>query len=151
MSCGGAEKRLFHSRKEKEAVSGRAGYRLTESKSFLQSAAALAFLGGTAGATTTGVEIDTAVEFKPIHVEIDFNGLRTFKELFVDDVLITVHFKLFVCVIGLIQSHGQAGAASSAFVQKDSNGANLFVTKIGCDLFSGRRCYFEHDILLKKN
>jgi hypothetical protein len=122
-----------------------------ESKPFLRSATALAFLGGAAGATTSGAEIHTAVEFKSIHVEIDFNGLCTFQELFVDDVLITVHFKLFVCVIGLIQSHGQAGAASSTFVQKDPNGTNRFVTKIGCDLFSGRWCYFEHDILLKKN
>jgi hypothetical protein len=115
------------------------------------SAAALALLVGAAGAAATaGVEIDAAIEFESVHMKINLYGLCTFEELFVDDIFVAVHFKLFVSVVGLIQSHGQAGTASAAFVQKDSHRANIFVAKIGRDLFGGRSCNFEHGILLKK-
>jgi hypothetical protein len=122
-------------------------------KSFRISAAALASLVSAAGAPAVGAraEIDTAIEFETVHMKIDFYGLRTFEELFVDNVGVTLHFKLFIRVIGLIQSHGQAGTASAAFIQKDSYRTNLFVAKIGRDLFGGRSCNFEHGILLEKN
>jgi hypothetical protein len=115
------------------------------------SAAALAFLVGAAGAAATaGAEIDAAIEFESVHMKINLYRLGTFEELFVDDIFVPIHFKLFVSVVGLIQSHGQAGSASAAFIQKDSHRANIFVAKIGRDLFGGRSCNFEHGILLKK-
>jgi len=111
---------------------------------------ALTFLSRAAAASATGTKIDTAIEFEPIHVKIHLDGLGAFEELFIDNVLITVDFKPFIGVIWLIQSHGQAGAASTALVQKNTNRPYLFITEICRDLFGGRRCYFKHNILLEK-
>ncbi len=113
-------------------------------------ATALAFLCGTACASGTGIEIDAAIELEAVHMEINFDGFCAFQKLFVDDVLVTIYVKLFISVVRLIQSHCQTGAASAAFVQKDPDRTDLLVAKICCDLFSSCRCYFEHDILLKK-
>ena len=112
--------------------------------------AALALLIRAASASSS-TELQTAIQFEPIHMEIDFNGFCAFQEILIDDILIAVHIKLLIRVIGLIQSHGQAGAASAAFVQEDSNRTNLLILEICRNLFSGRRCYFEHGVLLKKN
>ena len=80
-------------------------------------AAALAPLICAATASTgCGGKRHVAVEFKAVHMKIDFNRLGFFKKLFVYDVLVTVYFKFLIGVGGLIQSHGQAGAASAAFI-----------------------------------
>ena len=113
-------------------------------------AAALTLLFRAASASAAA-ELYTAIQLESIHMEIDLDGLSALKEIFIDDILIAVHIKLLVRVVRLIQSHGQAGAASAAFVQEDPNRTNLLVLEICRNLFSGRRCYFEHDILLKNN
>jgi hypothetical protein len=84
-------------------------------------------------------------------MEINLNGLSALKEILIDDILIAVHIKFLVGIVGLIQSHGQAGSASAAFVQEDPNRTDLLILEICRNLFSGRRCYFEHGVLLKKN
>jgi hypothetical protein len=81
-------------------------------------------------------------------VKIDFNGFGAIQEIFIDDIFETIHIEFSVLLIRLIQSHGQAGSASSAFVQKNPNRPDLFVLEVGLDLFSGRRGNFEHSILL---
>jgi len=83
-------------------------------------------------------------------MEIDLYGFCAFQKIFIDDILVAVHIKLLIRVIGLIQSHGQAGTASAAFVQEDPNGPDFLVLEICRNLFGGRMCYFEHDVLLKK-
>jgi hypothetical protein len=83
-------------------------------------------------------------------MEIDFNWLRFFEECFVDDIFISVNLVLPISIIGLIQSHGQAGPASPALVQENPDGLHLFVAEICGDLLSGRRCNFEHGVLLAK-
>jgi hypothetical protein len=112
-----------------------------------QSATTLAFLSAAAGTTGTGPKIDSALEFKTIHVEINLDGLRFFKECFVNDVFKAVNLVLLIRIVGLIQSHGQARAASAALVQENPDGLNLFVFKICGNLLSGRWCDFEHDFL----
>jgi hypothetical protein len=111
-------------------------------------AAALAFLIGAARACGAGVKLKTAVQLESIHVKIDFYRFGAIEKIFIDDKLETVYIKLLIRVIGLIQSHGQAGAASAAFIEKNPNGTDFLALKIGRDLFTGRRCYFEHDDLL---
>jgi hypothetical protein len=117
-------------------------------KVVVPSAAALALLIGTAGASPAVPELKTAVELESIHVEIDLYRFRTLEKIFVDDELETIHIELLIRVIGLIQSHGQAGAASAAFIQEDPDGTDILAFEIGRNLFTGRRCYFEHDVLL---
>jgi hypothetical protein len=78
--------------------------------------AALTLLGCTATASAAGSEIHAGLQLESIHVKVDFNGLGFFQELFVDDILVSVHFVSLIRVIGLIQSHGQAGAPSATFV-----------------------------------
>jgi hypothetical protein len=107
----------------------------------------LAFLSAAAGTTRAGAKIDAAIEFETVHLEIHLDGLRFFKKCFVDDVFITVNLVLLIRVIGLIQSHGQAGSASAALVQENPDGLNLFVTEICGDLLSSRCCNFEHAFL----
>jgi hypothetical protein len=102
------------------------------------SAAALAFLITAAGASRTGIKIQTAIEFEAVHMKINFDGLRFFEKGFVNDILVPVDFVFLVCIIGLIQSHGQAGTASTAFVEKNPDGLHLFVAEIRGDLLSGR-------------
>jgi hypothetical protein len=114
------------------------------------SAPALALLIGAAGASPAAAELHVAIQLEAIHMEIDFYRLDAFEEILVDDILVAVHVKIPIRFVRLIQSHGQAGTASAAFVQKNSNGANLLALEICRNLFSGRRCYFEHGVLLKK-
>ena len=104
---------------------------------------------GAASRTSAGAKIHAAIQLETIHVKIDLDGLNPIQERLVHHVLETVHIKLPILIIGLIQSHGQARAASPAFIQKDADGFDLFTVKIGRDLFRGRRCYFEHDCLLQ--
>jgi hypothetical protein len=112
------------------------------------SAAALAFLIGAASASTTSVKLKTAVQLESIHVEIDLYRFGAIEKVFIDDKLKTVHIELLIRVIGLIQSHGQAGAASAAFIKKNPDGTDFLALEIGRDLLTGRRCNFEHDVLL---
>jgi hypothetical protein len=111
-------------------------------------AAALAFLVCAASAPGAGVKLKTAVQLESIHVEIDLYRFGAIEKVFIDDKLKTVHIELLICVIGLIQSHGQAGPASAAFIEEYPDGADFLALEIGRDLFTGRRCHFEHDVLL---
>jgi hypothetical protein len=105
-----------------------------------RSAAAGCFSRAATGAA--GAELHAAIELEPIHVEIDFNGCGALEKLFVDDVFETVHIKLFIQLIRLIQSHGQTGAASPTFVQKNPDRLYLFVFEIFGNLFGSCRCNF---------
>lgn len=71
---------------------------------------------GTASRASSAAEFDAAIEFKAVHVKIDLYGLDTVQEIFVYDVLETFNIKGPILIGGLIQSHGQAGTASPAFV-----------------------------------
>jgi hypothetical protein len=82
-------------------------------------------------------------------MEINLDGSGFFQELFVDHIFETVDIKLLVHFIWLVQSHGQAGAASPTFVQKNPDGFDFLSLKIFGDLFGGSRCDFEHDDLLE--
>jgi hypothetical protein len=111
-------------------------------------AAALAFLIGTARASPAVAQLKTAVQFEPVHMEIDLYRFGAIEEIFVDYKLETIHIELLIRIIRLIQSHGQAGTASAAFIKEDPNGTDFLAFKIGRNLFTGRRCNFEHDVLL---
>jgi hypothetical protein len=102
--------------KKKKAVCGPGPIPPLETKCVFRLATALTLLFGATTATGAGAKVDTAIELEPIHVKINLDGLCAFEKLFVDDVLMTLDFKLFISVIRLIQSHCQAGAASAAFV-----------------------------------
>jgi hypothetical protein len=80
------------------------------------SAAALAFLISAACASAAGIKLKPAIQLESIHVEIDFYRFGAIEEVFIDNKLETVHIELLIRVIGLIQSHGQAGSASAAFI-----------------------------------
>jgi hypothetical protein len=114
-----------------------------------KSAAALALLVCTATASATS-ELHVAIQLEPVHVEIDLNGVHPIQEILIDDILIAVHIELLIRIVRLIQSHGQAGAASATFVEKNTNRPHFLILEICRYLFSGRRCYFEHGVLLKK-
>jgi hypothetical protein len=79
------------------------------------SAAALALLISTATASARA-EFHATIQFESVHVKIDFDGLSTLKKLIVNDILVTVHLKCLVRIVGLIQSHGQAWPPSAALV-----------------------------------
>jgi hypothetical protein len=81
----------------------------------LAAALTLFICAATASAASRG-KLHVAVKFEPILLEVNFNGLCFFEKHFVDEVLVTVHVKFLIGIGGLIQSHGQAGAASAAFV-----------------------------------
>ena len=81
-------------------------------------------------------------------MKIDADRLDAVQKFAVDDIFISVHIELPVLIVRLIQSHGQARAASSALVQKYTDRTDFLVLKIGRNLFSGRRGNFEHNILL---
>jgi hypothetical protein len=124
------------------------GSALIMSQVGVTSAAALAFLIGAASASAAAVELKTAVQLESIHVEIDLYRFGAIEKIFVNNKLKTFHIELLIRVIGLIQSHGQAGAASATFIEEYPNGTDFLVLEIGRDLFTGRRCNFEHDVLL---
>jgi hypothetical protein len=105
-------------------------------------------IGSTAAGAAAGVEFGPAIQLESIHVKIDFYRFGTVQKVFIDDIFKTIHVEFLVLLIRLIQSHGQAWSASSAFVQKNPDGPDLFVLEIGLDLFSGRRGDFKHSILL---
>jgi hypothetical protein len=106
---------------------------------------------GTFGAATgtTGAKVDAAVQFEAVHVKIDFDGLGLFQEIGVDDKLISVHVEGFVGIGRLIQSHGQAGTASAAFVEENPDRLDLFPFEIFGDLLDCRLRDFKHGTLLE--
>lgn len=81
--------------------------------------------------------------------KIDLDGLGFFEELFVDQILKAINVKFFIIFLRLVQSHCQSGAASAAFVEKDTDRLNLFSIKIGGDLLCSRRGHFQHVVLLQ--
>ena len=80
--------------------------------------------------------------------KIDLNGLGFFEEFFVDQILKAINVKCLIIFSRLIQRHRQSGATSSPFIEKDTDRLDLFSVKIGGDLFSSRRCHFQHVVLL---
>jgi hypothetical protein len=98
--------------------------------------------------TTTGAagaKVDVAVELETIHVKVHFDGLGFLHEVLVYDVLETVNIKRFIVFVRLIQSHGQSGAPSPAFVEKDADRLHRFAFEILGNLLSGRFSDFQHD------
>lgn len=84
-----------------------------------------------------------------MHLEINLDGLGLLKKIGIDDELIAIHVKRFIGIGRLIQSHGQAGAASAAFVEENPDRFHIFPFEIFGDLLDCRLCDFEHDTLLK--
>jgi hypothetical protein len=82
-------------------------------------------------------------------MKIDFNGIGFFKKIFVDQILIAIDIKLLIHIVRLIQSHGQTGTASSAFIQENAYGLDFLSLEIFSNLFCGLRCNVKHDFLLK--
>ena len=101
-----------------------------------------------AASTSTGAEVNAAVEFETIHGKIYFDGLYFFQEIFVNDVFETFNVINLIGVFRLIQSHGQSRAASPAFIEKDPDGRDFLALEIFFNLFSCRCRYLDHDILL---
>jgi hypothetical protein len=103
-----------------------------------RSATARAGLRGPAARATAGIELHGTIEFEPIGLKIDLNGLGTGEKVFVDDVFVTIYVKLLIRIVRLIQSHGQAWTASPAFIEKDPDGTNFLAFEIGRNLFRRR-------------
>ena len=101
-----------------------------------------------AASTSTGAEVNAAVEFEAIHGKIYFNRLDLFQEIFVNDVFITFYIINLIGVFRLIQSHSKSRTASPAFVKKDPDGRNFLALEIFFNLFSCCRSYLDHDTLL---
>ena len=81
-------------------------------------------------------------------MEIDLDWLGFFEKLRVDDELKTVDVKRLVRIGKLIQSHGQAGAPSAAFVEKNPDRFDIFSFEIFGNLLNCRLCDLKHDTLL---
>jgi len=98
--------------------------------------------------TTTGAagaKVDVTVQLETIHVKVHFDGFGFLHELFVYDVFKTVNIIRFVVFIWLIQSHGQSGAPSPTFIEKDADRLHRFAFEVLGNLLSGRFSYFQHD------
>jgi hypothetical protein len=89
-------------------------------------------------ASTSGTEIDAAVKLETVHLKIDVDGLRFFKEFRVDDKGVPIDLEFAIRFNWLIQSHGQAGAPSAAFVEENPDRFDVFAFEILGDLFDGR-------------
>ena len=81
-------------------------------------------------------------------MEIDLDWLGFFEKLRIDDELKTVDVKRLVRIGKLIQSHGQAGAPSAAFVEKNPDRFDIFSFEIFGNLLNCRLCDLKHDTLL---
>lgn len=106
-------------------------------------------ISGAAGACCAAagaccIEIDAAVELESVDQKIHLDGLGFLQEFPVDQILKPVNIKRFIVVSRLIQSHGQSGATSTPFIEKDTDRLDLFSVKVGGDLFRSRRCHFQH-------
>jgi hypothetical protein len=91
----------------------------------------------TSGTRTAGAEIDGAREPEADIDKIHFDRLHFFDEIFVNDVLKPLDVEDLVGIFRLIQSQGQAGAASPAGVEKDANRGNLLAFEIFGHLLGG--------------
>jgi hypothetical protein len=69
--------------------------------------------------------------------KINLDRLGALEEILVYHVLKTIDVEHFVVFLRLIQSHGQARAASAALVQKNADWRNFLAPEIGLNLFSG--------------
>lgn len=81
-------------------------------------------------------------------MKIDFDGLGLLKKILIDNELKSIDLENLIRIYLLIQSHGQTGAASAAFVEEDPNGLDLFTFEIFGNLLNRRLRYLEHDTLL---
>jgi hypothetical protein len=117
--------------------------RLSEKSPVYRSGAARS-RGAAAGAT--GTKVEGAVQLEAVHVEVHLDRLGFFQELRVDEKFETVDGNLGVSIGRLIQSHGQAGAPSPAFVEKNPDRLNFLPFEIFGNLFNCRRCDLKHDI-----
>jgi hypothetical protein len=95
-----------------------------------------------------GTEFDAGIYFKPVPQKIDLYGLRFFTKFFFHDKLETIYIEHTIVVFGLIQSHGQGRAASTACIQEDANRCDLFAIKVFLNLFGRFFSYFHHNILI---
>jgi len=95
-----------------------------------------------------GSEFDAGIDFKPVSQKIDLYGLRFLIKFFFYDKLETIYIEHIIVVFGLIQSHGQGRAASTACIQKDANRRDLFAIKVFLNLFGRFFSYFHHNILI---
>jgi len=95
-----------------------------------------------------GSEFDAGIDFKPVSQKIDLYGLRFLIKFFFYDKLETIYIEHIIVVFGLIQSHGQGRAASTACIQKDANWCDLFAIKVFLNLFGRFFSYFHHNILI---
>jgi hypothetical protein len=102
---------------------------------------------GTA-ASATGAEVDAAVQLEAVLMKIHLDRLGFFQKFRVDDEFKTVNVKLFVRISKLIQSHGQAGTPSAAFIQKNADGFYIFSLEIFGNLVNCRLCDLKHNALL---
>jgi len=104
-------------------------------------------LGPAAGAA--GTEIDSAIQFKAVHVKIHFDRLGFFQKFGIDDEFESVDVKLRIRIGKLIQSHGQARPPSTAFVEEYADGLDLFSLEVFGNLLNCRLCDLEHVTLLE--
>jgi hypothetical protein len=95
-----------------------------------------------------GSEFDAGIDFKPVSQKIDLYGLRFLIKFFFYDKLETIYIEHIIVVFGLIQSHGQGRAASTACIQKDADRRDLFAIKVFLNLFGRFFSYFHHNILI---
>jgi hypothetical protein len=97
-----------------------------------------------AAASPARAEIDARIDAETISHEIHGHGFGLFVKVFVDDELKSVCVENAVGVARLIQSHCQRRSASPALVQKDTDGGNLLVFEIFCNLMMGCRGDLYH-------
>jgi hydrogenase/urease accessory protein HupE len=95
-----------------------------------------------------GTEFDVGIDFKPVSQKIDLYGLRFLIKFFFHDKLETIYVEYIIVVFGLIQSHSQGRAASTACIQKDPYGCGFFAIKVFLNLFGRFFRNFHHNILI---
>ena len=103
----------------------------------------------TAAAAAAGrFKFDVAGKLESVVYKIDFYGCCFFQELFINQVLKTFNIENVVGLLRLVQSHCQRRPASTAFIQKDSNGCYVLVFEVFGNLLSCRFSNFYHNLLL---
>ena len=85
---------------------------------------------GASAATGTRLELHIGIDFEAYLKEIDFNGLRFFEQVFVDEILIPFNVEYRVVIFRFIQNQTQGRAASSALVQENPYGLDFFAFKV---------------------
>ena len=103
---------------------------------------------GAAAATGIGSELEAGINLETHLQEIDFNGLRLFKQIVVDEILITFNIENTVVIFRFIQNQAQRGAASSSLIQENPYGLDILAFEIFRNLFRCWCCNFYHYILL---